>query len=343
MNRADTKKRVVYIFSLILYLLIVCTVVSQKIETEMRTQAEVSARRHYRVGENAFSVSEDAVFRAEDGIYLYEVVDGNGWTEGEVFAEISAERWGMSGAGKCYIANDRNYTIVENASRVPKAGEKVEIVKIPGRTDDYIPFTDQYLIYYPKGMPDNFILPDDSKIVLKSDKALLLDMGDIVYPFFERRAKQMSDSLEYEECRIFSVTEIGEFLEQLPRVAVLAVYLLFPILFWGCSGMLLKDVSKYRAVLLFNAGMTAFFLFVAARLLVFIDFPASMLPPDNIFDIQHYVQEFRMILQAQRELEMPGNTVEVLLGEVWKTVGHIAGVGIFAGGVVAAFEVRGIQ
>lgn len=42
---------------------------------------------------------------------------------------------------------------------------------------------------------------------------------------------------------------------------------------------------------------------------------------------------------AERE-KLLGRTIEVVLLEVWKMVGYIAGVGVFAGGVVAEFEVR---
>ncbi len=332
------KKSVLYVFALVLYLLLVCTIVSQKIEVEMQTQVEVSERNFVGRMSGSFSASKDALFVDEDGLHLYEVVQGTGWKSGACAKEVSRETWSFSDEKRITIPNGRSYTIVESASRMPLEGSRVEVVKVPGRTKDYVPFADQYLVCYTEGVPGDFDLPEKSKIVAKSDMALLLDMEDIIFPFFERRAKQLSDSMEYDNCRVFSMTAVEAFLEQLPRVAVLGVYLFLPIVLWLCSGIMVKEPAKYKELLWINAGITLFFLAGAGVMLGQIDFPASLLPTNNIFDVSYYRQEFQIIMAAQRSLGLEGQTVEVLLTDVKKVVACILGIGMFAGVVLSAME-----
>lgn len=332
------KKKVLYVFVLVLYLLIACTLVSQKIEIEMCTQVEVSQRNFTGYVGGEFSASADALFVDGEGRHLYEVTEGTGWTKGLCVKEIPTMVWRMNGTGKVTIPNGRSYSIVESASRMPVEGEPVVVVKVPGRTKDYVPFTDQYLVCYAESVPSDFVLPEHSKIVAQSDTELLLDMADIIFPFFEHRAKPLSDSLESEECRVFSMTEVENFLEQLPRVAVLSVYLFLPIGLWLCSGIVIKEPAKYKDILWINTGITMFFLAGAVVMLGRIDLPASLLPASNIFDVSHYEQEFQMIMEAQRSLKMEGQMIEVLLSEVKKVVACILGIGMFAGFILSAME-----
>lgn len=297
------KKKVIYVFSLILYLLIVSTILSQKIEVEMCTQVEISERKYTGHVGAAFSVSTDALFVDEEGEHLYEIVDGSGWESGSRIQEISDSVWSMGNYGKLSLPNGRSYCLVESASRQPVEGEMALIVKIPGRTKDYVPFTDQYLVYYPGGVPEDFVLPDDSQIIAQSDTAVLLDMSDIVYPFFEQRAKHLSASMENENCRVFSMTEVETFLEQLPKVVALAVCLLLPVVIWIFSGVMVREAFRYKKLLLVNVGIAVIFLCVAIGILGQIDFPASLMPIDNIFDGAHYAQEFSMIEAAQSSLK----------------------------------------
>lgn len=332
------KKKVLYVFSLVLYLLVTCTFLSQKIETEMYIQAEVSERKPIGHIGGSFNASPDALFEDEDGQHLYEVVESDGWKSGVCIKEIPDSVWGTSAYGKVTFPNDRSYYLVESASRMPKEGEMVMIVKSPARTTKYVPFTDQYLVYYPEGVPEDFVLPENSQIISQSENAVLLDMGDIVFPFFEQKAKQMSTSLENEECRVFSMTEVEEFLEQLPRVAVLITFLLFPVLIWICSGVMVKNASANRDLLLVNVGITVIFFVMMLSMLGQIDFPASLLPADNIFDMTYYIQEFSTIIEAQEALGVAAQGVKLLLPEVRKIVACIWGVGIIASMAVSAVE-----
>lgn len=333
------KKKVLYVFTLVLYLLLVCTLVSQKIEAEMQTQAEVSERRFVGRMSAPFSASKDTLFADEDGLHLYEVVEGRGWQNGTCAKEVSRETWSFSDEKRISIPNGRSYTIVESASRMPIEGSRIAVVKVPGRTKDYVPLTDLYLVCYTEGVPGDFALPENSKIAAKSDMALLLDMGDVIFPFFEHRAKQLSDSMEYEECRVFSMTEIGIFLEQLPRVAALGIYIVLPIWLWICSGMMIKEHTKYKDLLLMNAGITMIFLLCGVRMLEQIDFPASLMPTDNIFDLSHYLREVGMIIEAQNSLKINGRSVAVLLAEVKSVIMYISCVGMFIGFVLSGIEV----
>lgn len=334
------KKNVLYMFSLILYLLIICTMLSKKIETEMYTQVEVSYRSYTgHIGE-PFSSSTDVLFEDEEGLHLYELAECSGWYDGYCIQELPSTLWYFDdNTGKIKLPNGRNYILVESASRFPKEGSEVVVVGIPKRTVDYVPFTDEYLVYYPDGVPKKFILPENSKIIEQSDTAVFLDMEDITYPFFEHTAKQLSVSMSEENCRVFSMTEAEAFLKEIPLLAVLAIFLVLPVLIWMCSGVLLRQASRYRRLWMTNIGMVVISILGTAGILGKIDFPASFMPVSSIFDFSHYMRAFACITNAQSSLEESGQTIALLIDEIKNEIAIVLGIGGFACMVVIVFEI----
>lgn len=334
------KKNVLYMFSLILYLLIICTMLSKKIETEMYTQVEVSYRSYTgHIGE-PFSSSTDVLFEDEEGLHLYELAECSGWYDGYCIQELPSTLWYFDdNTGKIKLPNGRNYILVESASRFPKEGSAVVVVDIPKRTINYVPFTDKYLVYYPDGVPKKFILPENSKIIEQSDTAVLLDMEDITYPFFEHTARQLSVSMSDENCRVFSLTEAEVFLKQLPLLAVIAIFLVLPVLIWMCSGVLVRQANRYRRLLITNIGFVAISILGAIGILRKIDFPASFMPDSSIFDFSHYMREFAFITNAQSSLEGSGQTIALLIEEIKNESAIVLGIGGFACMVVIVFEI----
>lgn len=306
------KKKILYVFVLVFYVLVVCTFLSEKIETEMYTQVEVSERKIIGHGVNTYSSSAEVLFSDEEGYHLYEVTEGKGWQAKQVIREIPTNIWGWESDTKITLPGRKNYILVESASRMPVEGYGVEIVKRLAKTKDYVPETDQYLVVYPDGAAE------------------FLEIEDAEYPFMEHRAKQLSGDSKAKDGRIFSMTELEDFVEQLPRVAVLAIYLIFPIAIWVVSYPMLAASDKYGGVLCLNLIMTAGFLLGSVRMLGQIDFPASLMPTDSIFDFLHYQQEFAIIRNAQASLGMENNNLVGMLTAANARMAGIVGVGIVA-------------
>ena len=314
------KKKILYAFMPVFYVLIVCTFLSEKIETEMYTQVEVSERKIIGHGVNSYSSSAKVLFPDEEGYHLYEVTEGKGWQAKQVIREIPTNIWGWESDTKISLPGRKNYILVESASRMPAEGYGVEVVKHPVRTKDYVPESDRYLVVYPDGVAE------------------LLEIEDAEYPFMEHRAKQLSDTFGDEDCRIYSMTELENFVEQLPRVAVLAMYLIFPIVIWVVSYPMLTASGKYGGVLCLNLIMTAGFLLGSVKMLGQIDFPASLMPTDSIFEFSHYQQEFAIIRNAQASLGMGNNNLEGMITAANTRMAGIVGIGMVAMVIFAIME-----
>lgn len=289
------KKNVLYVFSLLLYILAACTLVSQKIETEMITLAAVRDVDFTDYSGKKIEMPLSAVFTDAEGGHLYEIVDGTGWENGLRFQEISESIWNVEESGIVSMPAERDYRIVQSASRQPQPGEPVEVL---GRTK---PANDRYLAIYTEELPEEFNLPITAEIAARSSRVLLLDMTNAATPFLEHRAKNMSITTS-SSTRIFSLTDVAQFLETIPLVVLLAVVLAAPVLIWLYSSVLVRNTSRNKGFLLANIGLVAGLLCFAVWIMKKIDLPASMLPVSNIFEFDYYSSELSMVFDSLHEL-----------------------------------------
>lgn len=293
------KKNVLYVFSLLLYILVVCTLVSQKVETEMTTLAEVREVDFTKFSGKNVEISWVVLFEgpgdAAYNFYLYEVVDGTGWESGLRLQEIPRSSWTLTlPDGIVRMPVDRDYRLVKSASRNPLFGDRVEILKIKLGND-------RYLAIYTKELTDELSLPSSAEVAAQSSNALLLNMTNVSTPFLEHRARGMSVTTDT-ATRIFSLTDVAQFLENIPLVVLLAVVLAAPVFIWLYSFVLVRDASQNRGFLLVNVGIMAGLLCFAVWIMNRIDLPASMLPVSNIFEFDYYSGEMTMIFDALHEL-----------------------------------------
>lgn len=293
------KKNVLYVFSLLLYILVVCTLVSQKVETEMTTLAEVWEMDFTKFSGKNVEISWVVLFEgpgdAAYNFYLYEVVDGTGWESGLRLQEIPRSSWTLTlPDGIVRMPVDRDYRLVKSASRNPLFGDRVEILKIKLGND-------RYLAIYTKELTDELSLPSSAEVAAQSSNALLLNMTNVSTPFLEHRARGMSVTTDT-ATRIFSLTDVAQFLENIPLVVLLSVVLAAPVLIWLYSFVLVRDASQNRGFLLVNVGIVAGLLCFAVWIMNRIDLPASMLPVSNIFEFDYYSGEMTMIFDALHEL-----------------------------------------
>ncbi|MDO5154100.1 MAG: hypothetical protein Q4D50_12200 [Eubacteriales bacterium] len=299
------KKNVLYVFSLLLYILVVCTLVSQKIETEMTTLAEVREVDFTKLAGQSLQFSWTVLF--DDGhegegdgdvmwnLYLYEVIDGTGWESGLRLQEVPRSYWTLTlPDGIIRMPVDRDYRLVKSASRRPRSGEPVEILEIKKGND-------RYLAIYDNGVQEEHLLPYQAEIAAQNSNALLLNMTNVSTPFLEHRAKSMSIPTDL-ATRIFSLTDVAQFLENIPLVVLLAVVLAAPVFIWLYSFVLVRNTSQNKVFLLTNVGIMAGLLCFAVWIMNRIDLPASMLPVSNIFEFDYYSGEMTMIFDALHEL-----------------------------------------
>lgn len=289
------KKRVIYLFALILYLLVACTVLSDKIQEEMATQVQVLLREP--ISNSTGSITLDPLFYRDGVSFLYEVTDGSGWRAGQRSTAVPDERWDYEMFGQfLHYVGGRDYLFVETGSRHPKDGGLVQVL------DTFETGNDQYLLISSGEMPAQLELPETWSVSAQLDNAMLLEVRDGVYPFFEHRAKLQTGIPQEENTKIFSLTEARAFLEQLPGAAFAAVLLVVPILLWAFSDYLLTDPQRYKLSLTLNIVLTVFALVGLLFVLKGFDFPASMMPQSHIFDFAYYRQTYQSLFDSLRAM-----------------------------------------
>lgn len=298
------KKKVLCFFSLVLYLLAACTMLSEKIEEEMTTLVQID----FRKAAGSFdptSQSMDSLFTDEAGQHLYEVVDGAGWESGLRIREIPEGVWSLAYARNVYVEvpGGENYRFITSASRQPPEGGLVKIV------EKFKTGEDRYLVIYPDTVPEILELPENTEISAQDGNTLLLDMKKAQFPFFEHSVKKLSDAMGAAD-RIFSLTEVELFLKELPAAAMTALLILAALILWGYSCLLSAGVQVHRGLLGVNALLILASLGAMHPVLGSIDFPASLLPSGSILDWRHYADTLSCVFSA---LEALGDTAQPLM------------------------------
>lgn len=288
------KKRVICLFSLIMYLLTACTALSLKIEEEMMTRVEVSQRSNRGDG---FSLSQRALFTDDGGQYLYEITEGTSWNSGLRIRELKGWSLGERNAVH-FFGTKEDYSFVVSASRNPREDEEIAVV------EEFTTGTDRYLYLYPDGVPEDFILPKNSRILTQNDNALLLELNEAEFPFFQHSALQLTDSTAL-AARAWSLTDVSHFFEELPTLVLVFALLFAGILFWALAILFSSLGIANRFLVRLNGILSALSLPGMILLLNGIDLPASMLPADQIFNRQHYACELSLLLSGLEALKIP--------------------------------------
>lgn len=328
------KKNVLCVFSLILYILLACTVLSWGIKYIMMVRVELSPLNTKATAPKitrSFS-GDKMIFSDENGEHVYEVEEDAGWSKGSYAAEVTGWTFSLNavqieGSAKAYY--------VMSASRQPEDGKQVAVV------EEFEVTSDQYLALYAEGVVawlrnvgiQNYgteFLPENGELAAENDHILLVDMSDVTLPFMERTARNLDafseDCMEY-ATDIFSMVETENFLNMLPWVGCLAALVAFPIFLWIVSCILLRGERRKRgemAAVAVNGVLSLASLAGILLLLKKIELPSSLLPAGSIFDFDHYIREFSMIRQSLQELgvrqdivtlieRMPAQSVQIFL------------------------------
>lgn len=317
------KKKVLYAFSLLLYLLIVCTLLSDKIEDEMCIQAEVKYVGSSEVT-TVVNVPLSALFSDLEGSHLYRVVNGTGWESGLLVEEIPRNTWSIDmifNVINVTAYGNESYNFILSASSFPDEGRNVELVDSVEEVDD------QYLCLFPTDVPEELVLPSNAEVVAQSRNILLLSMSDVGHPFFEHTAQNLSESLG-QTSGIISLGEATQFLDALPYVAWVGIMIMAGIVLWGLTCLLGK---RNRWIPRLNAAVSLVFLIALWWVLGQIDLPASMMPSEVIFDWSHYSEKLAMILSSMDLLGLTSHDFVLSYAAMIDNVKHVVlygGIGV---------------
>lgn len=283
------KRRVLCVFSFVVYILAVCTLLSAKIEDMMMTRVESGPVNTRAAHESVIRELPDrALFADNAGLHLYEIYDGTGWESGKRIREVSG--WTLVGDGTVHVPGYPDTAYVFSASRQPKQGEEVKVLEALEKGDDLC------LALFSRGTPDieALELPQNIGISAFGGQAMLLEVTEFPMPFMEQRAKTAAPGLKAAD-RIFSIGDAMHFLSQLPELArlgavlVIGAVLLFSA--WIFAG-------KSRGAAWLNGALAVFSLGLVPLLLKRIDLPASLLPDGNILCLSHYREAFAALFSG---------------------------------------------
>ena len=294
------KKRVLCFFSLILYLLCACTILSLKIEQEAMVEVECELRATSE-SRSATSVRISSVYTDLEGDHMYQVVDGTGWETGLRIAEIPKSSWTLNinpnGLFYAQVSGGEDYRIVFAGSRQPQAGERVRMV------EDFVRTSDEYLGLYPSGVMQPLEPPRTLTVAAQGENAVLFACEDAQLPFLPANIKTSSVTTDRAQ-RIISLTEAEQLLRALPSAAVLGAVLLFGLILWAASCCFGLRAEELRGLICCNTVLIVVSLGVLAYAATRFDLPSSMLPPKNLLQWSYYTEEYAQILSALEDMGM---------------------------------------
>lgn len=293
------KRKVVCIFSLILFFLIFCTLLTPSIQREMRTLIQVKGV-HEALKMYNHPIPKIAL-SWPDGAKLYQVIEGKGWNTGLRIEEVPEMSYHMV-VNENFITGEKtvwgaeiypgkNFDIVLMASRQPAVGDAITEIK------EFAEREDTYIICYPQGAEDLNAYPNSFTPIAQTEKVLLVKPTKAYTPYFEQQTLNSLTEMGAKELRAYSTADAKQFYEMMPLVALLAACLMLGVMLWGYSCVLVKRGDRplllWRNVAL-GAGLLCVVPIIANR----IDLPASLLPRDSILNIGHYRTQFRQIFSA---------------------------------------------
>ena len=227
-----------------------------------------------------------AFHQEEDGTFLYLLEESEGL--------LGGERLRRTPADLLSIEEGRGFTtgLEERGSYVLYASRPLEDEALAVETDPGDPATDTYLLWAPAGAE----LPlEASSAPAAGGTVYLLPQEEAPQPFLEEQelAALLPDG-EGEGCRLFSLKDGEAFASQLPLLGAAGVLLLVPLA--CCLGLCLsigkRGLGKEKALwcLLLAASLVGLSL-----LLQKVALPASLMPPETIFDLGYYSETFRLL------------------------------------------------
>lgn len=279
------KGRTICFFLGTFWLLLICTILSSSIERQMTVKVQVLKPTPSMLEMNA----PMQVYSSEilSGGNLYESVEGSEWESG-FRAEIVPP--------ELYITEGNEIMLSPEDAGLSE--------KILYRTKELFP-----------GAVVQKIMPIQGKeglyLTLSPKKEPQLSSMTGKEPYMENLQKEELGLLPEE--RLYSMTELENFSNMFLFLGLLLALLASTLFIWIYSWKLSKNVRKHKTPLLVNGGVLTLLLLGIYKLTAALQLPSSLLPKENILDLEHYRETFGKILEALRHLQQSGN---VQAGEI---------------------------
>lgn len=298
------KRRVLCIFILVFWALIVCTFLSIRIE-ELMIPIISTTETDDRASDP--TIPADALFYDDTGMHLYRAFNGSGWEEGLRANEVPANQYYVDGDELQLDATGR---YVWYATRDLRDGEVVVIQEAFQYGDDV------WVAVYPEGIPDYTLTDEDMNTEAQTDTAMLISVKKASVPFMEDRARSFVETerddfyyLQEPNNTFYSLTDLRQFMDSILLLGLLAAVLLFTVILWGCSFALSREAKENKRLLIQNAVIAAVLVLSIPLLLHFIDLPSSLLPQYHITDFSHYAAEFGELFSVLRAFAADGSSI----------------------------------
>lgn len=295
-------KRRAYDFSaLVIWLLGAVTILSFSVEKWMMPRVFAVTASVNQSG-TAYLLPRETVLFETTGFYLFEIIQDEAAPSKTIVQEKGIDLQLSDGTSKKVQSTQKLAgKYVRFSSKALRPGDAVIVEKSqPKHSDFWIAFS------------SGGTLPQEVSREATTGDANLLYIENTPQYFMEDQAKSLflsDDNTLPEGLTVYSLSEIGRFLEAVPSLAGILSLLLLALILWAYSFCLSKNAEKHRTALFINCALGAALLAGIALLLSRIDLPSSLLPQENILDFGHYAAEFSQILAALQSFAAQGNQI----------------------------------
>lgn len=286
------KRKVLCFFSLLLILLVFCTLLSPKVTEEMATLVEaksVDGKGMYNTGIGGIAVQWNT-----SDVKLFSIVEGEGWESGLRIAEVSPRFYSNFG-GHIQLGPGMAFRYVYTASRDPVAGDAVRAVKVTYGDD-------KYLLWHPEHIGSLNALSNAMELLAQGENVALISTWNGAQPYFEHNMWYNFKDTIGKDVRIYSLNDVEAFFGALPWIAAVFSALLCSLILWGGTCILTRKEDCKKWMWMGNVLLICVLLGAVPLLCAFFDMPASLMPPEFILDIPHYVGEFQRITQSMASM-----------------------------------------
>ena len=285
------------------WLLLICTILSSSIERQMTVKVQVLEPTPSMLEMNA----PMQVYSSEilSGGNLYESVEGSEWESG-FRAEIVPP--------ELYITEGNEIMLSPEGAGLSE--------KILYRTKELFP-----------GAVVQKIMPIQGKeglyLTLSPKKEPQLSSMTGKEPYMENLQKEELGLLPEE--RLYSMTELENFSNMFLFLGLLLASLASTLFIWIYSWKLSKNVRKHKTPLLVNGGVLTLLLLGIYKLTAALQLPSSLLPKENILDLEHYRETFGSVLKALEKLQQMGNEEAEKILEMFQHNLHLGCLAVILG------------
>lgn len=333
------KKKGILALLLVLWVLLFNTFFALRVEVLMTPRVTTTEPRTTATSIGTV-VSLDCQFWDDGGgSVLYQVYDGMVWESGTCVRILNPEQYTVMEKDIPVIAFT---TLVQYATKPPRAGEPVDIVTERNRQDDV------WLAVYPEKVWGMKSLGKNIAVEAQSDAAVLLSVKDSEQPFMEKRAITAISEPEIftmentmmggPQISVYSLSEVDKFFGQLPVLAALIAMFFAFLILWIHSCFLARNLRKNRKYLTVNAAIAAVLTIALPLCINALNFPSSLLPQNNIAEYGHYSNEFSQIFSALETFAAEGSQAAM------DTVAHskqmlFLSMGVVLGGIILSIGI----